>query len=1096
MNFQPARLSGLIILILGVQALIAGSGASRPKVTHAASANEPEIHNAGSRANSASSAQAGAANQTQLLERYGKLPLSFEANGGQSDARVKFLSRGAGYTLFLTHDGAVLSVQEQESEDKEQPILRDPSQLAHHEPRTYATLRMQLLGANPQASVSGVDELPGKTNYFRGNNPKNWQTNVANYAKVRYEDVYPGVDLVYYGNQGQLEYDFVVAAGADPQAIAMSFTGARRTRVDAQSGDLVLKAGRQEVRFHKPVVYQVDSTVDSPNEPRATAGKHFIEAHYVVDAHHRMTFQLAPYDHGKALVIDPTLSYSTYLGGTSNDYATSIAVDSAGSAYVIGYTGSTNFPVTSGAFQTACKGGCSSTYDAFVTKLDPTGSTLVYSTYLGGSGNDYANGIALDAAGDAYLVGQTFSSDFPVTTGVFQSACGGTSCSGGDAFVAELNPSGSGLVYSTYLGGSSKNQGNGIVLDAVGDAYITGWTQSTNFPITTGAFQSTCSCSTHPDAFVTELNPSGTALVYSTYLGGSLTDVGYGITLDATGDAYVTGYTQSLNFPTSAGAFQNTLNANSAGFITELNPTGTAIVYSTYLGGSSTVISTPCGACTTSIAVDSFGDAFVTGLTAEANFPVTPGAYQSTLKSSAQGHNAFITELNPTGTALVFSTYLGGSQDTGATGIALDPSGNIWLKGNTKSTDFPVTGGAFQTTSGGNFDFWVAELNPTLSTLLYSTYLGGSGIEFGGATKMLVIDTQNPPNVYVTGYTNSTNFPTTTGAFQIANAGANDGIAAKFAPSPNVGPSPSSVNFGNQLIGTTSGAQTVTLTNTGNLSLSAPAITISGTNHADFNQTNTCTSPVAPQANCSISVTFTPTINGTETANVMIADSAPNSPQNVPLTGTGFPPGPAATLSPTSLTFPTTLLHVTSSPQTVTLTNVGTTTLTVTSITTSGDFGQTNNCIPSVLAGANCSINVTFTPTNSSTRTGTLTITDNAPNKSQTASLTGVGTVVQLSPTSLNFGTVKVGKSSTSQTVTLKNIGSTPLTIRQTSITGTDPKDFTQTNNCGGSVAKGASCTFTVTFKPLVTGALTASLTITDTGGGSPQTVPLSGTGQ
>jgi Beta-propeller repeat/Abnormal spindle-like microcephaly-assoc'd, ASPM-SPD-2-Hydin len=1023
--------------------------------------------------------------QGKLLEGYGKLPLSFEPNvgqiAGQSDGSVSFLSRGTGYNLFLTREGAILSLQEKRSAGR-------PN-----------VLRIQLPGARPDTVISGTDQLPGKTNYLRGNDPKKWNTNITNYAKVRYKNVYDGVDLVYYGNKGQLEYDFVLAAGANAETIRVAFKGARGIRIDRQTGDLVLKMGKgiQDVRFQKPVAYQEESTPQNDATATQGAGKHFVAAKYKLDSQNRIRFQLGAYDHRKTLLIDPTLSYSTYLGGSSNDYGASIAIDSAGSAYVTGNTNSITFSVTAGAFQTTCGGGCSGTsVDAFITKLDPTGSFLIYSTYLGGAGNDYGNGIVLDAVGDAYIVGQTFSTDFPTTPGAFQTSCGGLSCVKGDVFVTELNPSGSALVYSTYIGGSSINQGNGIALDAANNAFLIGYTQSTDFPTTPGAFQTTCNCSKNSSVFVTELNSTGTALVYSTYLGGNNVDVGYQIALDFSDNAYVTGYATSTNFPTTPGAFQTTIAANKAGFVTKINPTGSALIYSTYLGGSSSITNTPCEACGTSIAVDSAGNAYVCGLTAESTFPITPGAYQSVFMSSTKGHDAFITKLNPTGTALVFSTYLGGTQDDGATGIAVDASGNVWLKGNTQSSDFPATPGAYQTVLGGLFDSYVAELNPTGSQLLYSSYLGGSGTEFGGATRVLALDNQSPPNVYVTGYTNSTNFPTTAGSFQPALGGANDAFVSKFAPSPNVGLAPVSLGFGSQNDGTTSPPQTVTLTNTGNQTLTVTGATITGTNSGDFAQTNTCGS-VAPQATCTVSVTFTPTIVGSESANVSITDDAPHSPHAEPLTGTGVAGSmPTVVLSTGSLTFGAQLVGTSSASQIVTLTNTGNATLTITTLTSSGDFQQTNTCGSSVAAGANCTITVTFGPTNINTRSGAITITDNATGSPQTVTLTGKGTYVLLAPTSLSFGSVTVGLSSSPQTVTFTNTSKLAMSIRSVTITGTNSKDFSQSNTCGTSVAKGASCSINVTFKPIATGTRRGSVSIADVGGASPQTVSVSGTGQ
>ena len=1024
--------------------------------------------------------------QSRLNQTDRNVSLSFEPNVGQMDPTVMFLSRARGYSVFLTSDGATLALAQHKPQRGARPAVSDAALSTGSDTPFYRVLRMQLLGTDSHAKVRGVDELPGKINYFRGKDPRNWRAGVIQYSTVRYEDVYPGVDMIYSGDQGQLEYSFLIAPGANPHAISISLS-ARQVSVDRSSGDLVIKLGDKEVRFHKPVAYQL-----AGSEPRREA--HPVNVNYVLDSRRRVTFRLGSYDPHQTLIIDPVLNYSSYVGGSNFDYFTSIAVDSSGSAYLAGYTNSADFPTTSGTLQTTCAGSCT-TYDAFVTKLDPTGSTLIYSTYLGGSSNEYGNGITVDSAGDAYIVGQTFSSDFPATPGAFQTSCGGI-CSGGDAFVAELDPTGSTLLYSTYLGGSGADQGNGIVLDSSNNAYVTGYTMSTSFPVTAGAFQTTCTCSRSSDAFVSELNSTGSALIFSTYMGGNGADLGYAIALDVSNNPYVTGYTSSTNFPTSPGAFQTTLGANRAAFVAALSSTGSALLYSTYLGGTST-LTTPCEACATSIAVDSLGDAYVSGLTAETNFPVTPGAFQTALKSSTNGHNAFITELNPTGTGLVFSTYLGGAGDTGSTGIAIDPSGNVWLKGNTKASNFPVTPGSFQTTFAGNFDAWVAELNPTGTGLLYSTYLGGSGDEFGGATHPLAIDSQNPPNVYVTGYTDSSNFPASSGAFQTALAGSDDGFVAWFAPSPNVGLSSSSVNFGSQIVGTTSSAQTVTLTNTGNLQLDAPTLLLTGPNSSDYAETDSCSGNVlAPQASCTISLTFTPTLFATETATLTITDNAPGNPQNISLTGIGSTAQAGVTLSSTSLTFPATLLGSSSAPLSVTLTNSGTIALTISALTVSGDFGQTNTCGGSVNPGTNCLITVTFIPTAINTRTGTVTITDNAANSPQTISLAGIGTEVQLSASSLSFGTVSLGTSSSPQTVTVTNIGSTSFGIKSITLGGRNPGDYSETSSCGSSLAAGAACTVNVTFTPQVKGSLPANVSIRDAGGGSPQIVTLSGTGQ
>src|SRR5438552_1690786 len=425
-----------------------------------------------------------------VSEAYGKLPLSFEANRGQTDAQVKFLSRGPGHTLFLTSTGAVLVLTTRESPAREPAVHGKP---ARRGPGTNAVLRMTFVGAQPPLRPVGREELPGRANYFIGKDPAKWRTNVPTYAKVQYAALYPGIDLIYYGNQRQLAYDFIVRPGADPGLIALGFRGADKLDVDDQ-GDLVLDTAVGNIRMRKPVIYQEVNGVR-----REVAGS------YVLTGTHQVGFRIAAYDASQPLVIDPVLSYSTYLGGSNADDGLGIAVDTCGNAYVTGITLSTNFPTTAGAFQTTGGGA----EDAFVTQLNPMGTGLVYSTYLGGSGVDDGLGIAVDARGNAYVTGVTLSTNFPTTAGAFQTTCGGAE----DAFVTQLNPIGSLLVYSTYLGGSGVDDGLGIAVYARRNAYVTGVTFSTNFPTTAGAFQTTFGGT--EDAFVTKLNPTGLRLVSS-----------------------------------------------------------------------------------------------------------------------------------------------------------------------------------------------------------------------------------------------------------------------------------------------------------------------------------------------------------------------------------------------------------------------------------------------------------------------------------------------------------------------------------------------------------------------------------------------------
>ncbi len=695
------------------------------------------------------------ASQAKLVEAYGKLPLSFEANQGQTGSEVKFLSRGSGYSLFLTANEAVLSLKP--SRDRKGAVAparlqNKPGPLAaargSDQAPESAVLRMKLAGANPSAQVAGVDELPGKSNYFLGNDPAKWRTNVPTYAKVKYAEVYPGIDLVYYGNQRQLEYDFVVAPGADPQSIRLSFAvsnpsrdsdGAVPLRIDAQ-GDLIARVGGDEIRLRKPVVYQ-----EVNGERRPVSGG------YVFQANNDIRFSLAAYDKTKPLVVDPVLVYATYLGGNDIDVGYGIAVDSSGNAYVTGQTLSTNFPPAN-PFRIANGGG----YDAFVTKLNVSGSALIYSTYLGGSAFDFGQGIAVDSSGNAYVTGETSSTNFP-TANAIQTRFGGANT---DAFVAKLNAAGSALVYSTYLGGNGQDYGTGIAVDSSGNAYVTGETLSTDFP-TANAFQASFGAG---KAFVTKFNAAGSALVYSTYLGGSSGDRGQGIAVDSSGNAFVTGWTRSTDFPT-ANSFQ-ARNGGGLGdvFVTKFNASGSALVYSTYLGGSGQDISE-------GIAVDSFGNACVTGYTESTDFP-TANAFQARYGGGGDG---FVTEFNAAGSTPVYSTYLGGSGVDQGSGVAVDSSGSAYVTGPTSSTNFP-TANAIQAVLSGSNDAFVMKLNAVGSALVYSTYLGGSGSDGGSG---IAVDPSG--NAYMTGSTGSTNFPTANAFRSAYGGGVQDAFVAKIS---------------------------------------------------------------------------------------------------------------------------------------------------------------------------------------------------------------------------------------------------------------------------------------------------------------------------
>ncbi len=1032
----------------------------------------------GSHAAGASSEDASSVAKHRI-ESFAKLPLSFEENKGQSPSPVKFISRGSGYTLFLTADEAILKLRPAASATDRRHLTT--SQSSGYEVHSSSTLRMSLVGANSGAKIVGLHEQPGKSNYFIGNDPSKWRTNVPNYSRVSYRGEYPGVDLVYYGNQRQLEYDFVVAPGADPHAITMEIAGdslggdsQHTTRLSINAdGDLMVTLAGGQVRFHKPVVYQPSNKSVSANDNR-----NLVTARWVLKNHNRVGFELAAYDQQKPLIIDPALSFSTYLGGSLDDTGYSIATDSSSNVYVAGTTGSTDFP-TQGPLQAANAGN----EDVFVTKLNSTGTALVYSTYLGGSATDFAFALALDSAGNVHVVGTTQSTDFPTTPKAYQTTCG--SCAGGlpSAFVTELNATGSAMVYSTFIGGAAgDSRGYAIALDSNDDAYITGRTSASDFPTTTGALQRALNGAVN--VFVSKLNATGTALVYSTFLGGNGSDQANGIAVDASFNAYVAGSSSSTNFPVTTGAFQTALKGTSNAIVSKLNSKGSALTYSTYLGGS--------GADTVwSIRVDGSNNVYVAGQTSSTNFPTTTSAFQTTCGTDCAANDAFVSKFNSAGTALLYSTFLGGSSEQEAFSLAIDSSGDAYVTGRTSSTDFPHTKGSFQTSFGGVFDAYLTELNPTGSGLLYSTYFGGSASDAG-----LGIAVDSAKNVYLTGRTYSTNFAVTPQAFAqtcstCGATGNEDAFVTKFVTGDQVWPL--AINFGSQQVGVKSSTQNAVLSNSGTTALAITGTSLGGVNSSEFTASNGCGSSVAAGATCNIGITFTPASTGLRVATLSIEDSATNSPQTVSLTGMGT--NNTVTLTPASLTFTTELIGTTSPAQNAILTNTGTATVTVGAIAASGQFSETNNCGTSLGAGASCTISVVFKPTTQGTDKGAVKIADNAAGSPQMLTLTGTATVVSLTPTAVSFGTQKAGTTSSAQSITIMNHGAATLTVKKIAVTGTGAADFAQTNTCGTSLAAGASCTASVTFAPKTTGSFTASLAVADNGGGTPQSATLTGTG-
>jgi hypothetical protein len=759
------------------------------------------------------------------------LPLNFEANFGQAGTSdVQYVANGKSYGIALTHQGAVLAL----GDDK---------------------IRMRLTGSSSDKAPTAEQPLPGTVNYFIGNDPAKWLTNVSTYGKIRYAGVYPGVDLVYYGTQGRLEYDFAIAARASVKPIRLAFEGVERLRLD-ERGSLKVRTAGHEVAFEPPVAYQI------------SAGRRaLVAAHYHIDGT-AVRFEVGSYDHSKQLIIDPVLSYFSYLGGSGYDVAgiatptgspsytsgQAAAIDGAGALYVTGYTNSTNFPTQSAFAPPPAKANPNGGQSwAFVTKFAPDAKTLIFSTYLGGTGgNDRAASIAVDSNGNAIVVGVAGSHDFPVTSAAYQTVCNpvfsapnvevpNCDAGGSAAFVSKFSPSGA-LLYSTFLSGTNTNTtAYAVAVDTTGRAYVAGQTlpgsiapagtafsQAIPFPTTAGAVLVTPPFSTgvagyqnvlsaQNDAFISVFDPTLSTLVYSSLFGepqvsnagvgfgGASFTVGQAVTVDASGNFYLAGTSEDGSLETTAGAYQ--ANASSCGpvtnnvllncaFVAKFSPLGSgppSLIYGTYLGHNGNAA---FGVLMSGIATDAAGDAYVTGFTNQDVFPTTPGAYQGTCNYQVNGNpsftcgSAFIAKLNPSGTALLASTYFGG-YNAGANNISdnvtsmgpilLDSAGNVYIDGVAANGLPQVNSFSTNNGTGGAQSPFVAEFNPTLTTLLFSTLFSTGGQSQLGVDG-LALDTVG--SIYVAGSVNSPpSSAATAGAFQSAyGGGSSDGFVAKIVP--------------------------------------------------------------------------------------------------------------------------------------------------------------------------------------------------------------------------------------------------------------------------------------------------------------------------
>jgi hypothetical protein len=632
-----------------------------------------------------------------------------------------------------------------------------------------------------------LDPLPGKSQYLRGKDPSRWTTGVPQYARVKFTGLYPHIDLVYYGSPGKLEYDFVVNPGGDPKEIRLAFQGAQSVSAGPR-GSLRVAIGGERLDLALPRTYQ-----RGPGGERRPVPGRFVLRGSVAG------FEVGAYDPSRPLIIDPTMTvdYSTYVGGglaASNNEFTGMAVDPSGYVYLVeDEVTSTGYPTTPGAYQTASKGQ----HNVVIFKMNQAGTAPVFATYLGGSGHDWGIAIAADGAGNCYVAGQTDSPDFPTTPGAFQTALAGSppAANESNAFVTKLNPSGSALVYSTYLGGShfpsswTSDTAVAIAVDGAGNAYVTGSAESTDFPTTPGAYQAV----NHGgvgfngyDAFVTKLNPAGTALVYSTFLGGSSGDATTSIALDGAGEATVAGYTASTDFPVSSGCYQPLILVTGGiaqGFVTRLNSAGTGLAYSTYLGGASD------GAQIFALAVDADGSAYVTGKTGSHDYPTTPGSYQSAYLSGST-YEAFVTKLNPAGTGLAYSTFIAGAAGAEGLGIAIYADGYALVSAQTYGANFPTTAGSLQPTGPPESAAWLI-LDPAGATALYATYWAGMTNTVDDGPQ---IGLDAAGSIYFVGGTYSNNYPTTSGAYQTALSSADEDLfIAKFSATGIVTPTPTAV---------------------------------------------------------------------------------------------------------------------------------------------------------------------------------------------------------------------------------------------------------------------------------------------------------------
>jgi hypothetical protein len=753
-----------------------------------------------------STASVGEIRTTFQSEQYGKIPLFFVKNEGQADSKVRFHESSGGHETFFTDEGVVFALPR----PGERSLQGAPAWLEagpERTPERSHLVRLTFLGMKHDVEISAEQAQPGKTNYFIGDDPEHWRTDIPTYRSVVYRNAYPGIDFRFYGNNQHLEYDIMVQTGADLGQVRLQYTGIDHLEI-TDKGDLNIQvASGLILTQRKPVAYQVidgkrvnlegtfcikkEASGYTPSRASHAIGAGSPEAFtsYPSTAsgeEHVFGFEVAAHDRRYPLVVDPILIYSGFLGGSGGDYGYALAVDASSNVTLTGYTFSHDFPAKE-PFHGPYSG---TSAKVFVTKLNAAGDALVYSTYLGGKGYDYGYGLAIDGTGNTYIAGYTNSTNFPKKN-AFQKESGG----GWDAFVTKLGPTGNTLIYSTYLGGSEDDGASAIAVDSAGNAYIAGRTLSSKFPLEK-PFQSVFAGG-ESDAFVAKLNSAGNALIYSTYLGGNDRDGASAIAVDSSGSAYVAGTTLSANFLLE-NPFQNVKLGSQDAFLLKLSSAGDALIYSTYLGG--TGLEEGRG-----LAIDASGSAYLTGTTRSVDFPVknpVPGR-----EHNAGSYDVFITKFSAGGNAILYSTYLGGTLADYGMGIAIDAAFNAYVTGYTASGDFPLEK-AFESEHQSLYDGFVVKLNASGNEIIFSSYLGGSKDDYGRA---IAVDSAG--YAYVTGWTHSDDFPATPQALQPIKAGGWDAFiskinntnftppVARFSASPKKGQAPLTVKFTNSSTG-------------------------------------------------------------------------------------------------------------------------------------------------------------------------------------------------------------------------------------------------------------------------------------------------------